>query len=288
MYFLESPNAGSQSDGAQAQRNRVLADNHELGQLALVCHSWAHMCQKKMFHIISLRSDGDFRALLSLASNSSSRIAEYVVRLELVADNGAAPWIHNVCMKIRPRSESPARPGSPFPNYEGHNLNVIGPSALDVLRRGPHASVPRRPLPAFSRNIVLLVLDGMQLALGGLGDVIHLGRELPSLEALWCVEVTWAVGPSAETDALLPYLDRRQRRNHVPPKSVQFIRTAEAWAVLPLIYLMDSACPLHVDDISAVAKLARTLTISVELATGHPKQVAEVSREDDGSSSAYC
>lgn len=262
LYFLQPPAAGNISQGSQEQRNKVIAKKRELGQLGLVCRPWAHMCQKKMFRTVTLQSHKDFRELLALASHPWSRISQYTERLQLVANNNSTPWIHDVCLKVPARSTSTAQAPCLFPACEGHILDVCGPAALEVLRQGLHAALPRQPIPAFSRNIVFLHINAVELI--DITGLARLGKELPSLERLSFQDITWTVAPATESETIAPLVRRLRKPSYTPVKTAHVAQSSEGWAGLLLLCLWENAHPLRVEDISAVAGLARTLTASAE------------------------
>ena len=70
---------------------------HELATFALVCRSWAKLCQKKIFKSVVLRSREDLFELLSLAGRHGSCIDRYIRRLVLEPRADSPPWIHLVC-----------------------------------------------------------------------------------------------------------------------------------------------------------------------------------------------
>ena len=274
LDFLEGERNGDDYDGKQADRNRVVVDQCELGRLGLVCWSWAGMCQAKLFQLLILRSQNDFRKLEMLASHRHSRISQYIENLQLEAYGRARPWIHTICLKVFPGYTSSKREVGPqFPNYEGHFLDLNGGDGFAVLKQGLHAALPRRVPETFSQGITNLILRVMELP--GMGEVVRLSRALPSLQELYFWDVTWAAPPSTDAEAYTSLLHRHPGKKHALVEGLQMmVGCAETWVVLHLLCLLDTSRPLCGDDLAAVAKLAQTLTSSVEKA-GYPKPIVE-------------
>ncbi|PSS17138.1 hypothetical protein PHLCEN_2v3226 [Hermanssonia centrifuga] len=170
----------------------------DVGQLALTCRYWASQCQPAIFKSIRLRSGKDLEGLLSLMASPLSRVAGYIKTLWLVQEGRwNVPWLHLVALRLVPKLS--------LDTEETIYLSIdrsYEPAAI----RSIHDGLPRS-YPSFSSHISLLYLSDARF--NSFADLLHLVDEMPSLQHLYCVRVTWPMAPDT------PPVVSHQRR--IPP-----------------------------------------------------------------------
>ncbi|KAJ3559788.1 hypothetical protein NM688_g126 [Phlebia brevispora] len=164
------------------RRGTIEMTVRELGWLSLVCRHWAGILRPRIFSAITLRSRNDVDTLLSFTRNPRSDISKYIQFVYLsqpLTQYPYVPWTHTVSVRdIR--------------DLKGDHIIVQmtlnGPLPAGKTTKGISEMLPRY-IPCSFRGIRRLKLCNLHFK--KVGDLVHIPRELPSLELMFCEDVTW-------------------------------------------------------------------------------------------------
>lgn len=73
-----------------------------LSACSLTCRSWAEECRSFVFRSITVRSDEDLRQLVAFLRSPISKIAQYIIYLE-IRESGAWTYLHTVPIALYKR-----------------------------------------------------------------------------------------------------------------------------------------------------------------------------------------
>lgn len=226
----------------QLGRNHVMISKHDLSCCALVCRTWAAICQKKIFKNITLRSSEDVYELLSLASHLSSQAFRHTDHLRLATTVSLKPWIHLVSLKLLPTLNLP---------------RVVVALALDgpgELGMSIHGAYPRAS-SQLSERIYHLELSSVHFK--RCMDLVRLTAEMPSLWNLYCKKVTW-VEPIQPRACLSPVIRCHTKDGAYVSMTECTDNTAVMW--IASRHLPPGMPRLCEDDAYAVYHIALSLT----------------------------
>lgn len=267
------------------------ATKRTLALCALVCRAWAPICQRAIFHCITLRSEEDFRELLSFVNREGCALGLYVGHLCLNVTFGNTPWLHMLCRRICPpwdvraitrMSDSALKASMPFPGLSSTSLSLHGPAGLSIILSDIHSSLPRRVPSAFSRGIVELCLADMTLH--SVADVLRILKDLPSIAYLSCLDIEWEVPLCRKPDLsdlrnTISHVRSIRNRSVTPSQGVKncAIRGDDShWAALLMVGMMRGYIPVdvHDGDFRGMCNIAKTITNGAgEAWDGHRVQV---------------
>ncbi|KAJ3524731.1 hypothetical protein NM688_g8512 [Phlebia brevispora] len=196
-------------DARSSPTRRVIAKKRDLSHVALVCRRWASVGQSLIFQRVALRCRTDVDDLVALVQHPSSKVASYisVVVLSPVTEShlaqstqareghrrAQAPWIHTIS-------------STPLPSIlrsRGARI-AVRVSGSPTIKRPLSILIHRLPgaVPGLFSDIEYLALADMHLKT--LRDLIYVIRQLPSLAAVSCQNVTWG-GSNGDIPSLSLY-----------------------------------------------------------------------------------
>ncbi|KAJ3559789.1 hypothetical protein NM688_g127 [Phlebia brevispora] len=177
-------------------RDRIDVNKRELGQLSLVCRRWADTLRWSIFWKIQLRSGEDTATFLSFLLHPCSRIRDYIIYdltlSQPLTQYPYAPWTHTVFAYDLSRSMQSG--------YANMRIVLTGPLPPGKFTKGICEMLPRS-VPWSFKFAKITGLELRDLHFRKVEDLLRIPRELPSLQEMECVNVTWDRSPS---DKALP------------------------------------------------------------------------------------
>ncbi|KAJ3558198.1 hypothetical protein NM688_g1070 [Phlebia brevispora] len=224
ISFYEPPSLSELSQ--QDSRNQVTVSKREMGQIALVCCSWARTCQPKIFRDVALRSNEDADTLLRLANSPTSRIANYL-----------SPYT-SLCRPLRQL----------LPSSPEFRMSVSGVSHLQLMT-AMHTTFPRSIASRLLR-VPSIRLQSVQFE--RFHDLAKLLAEMPSLGKVSCRNVTWKQSFGDDVPPPVP----GPRRVALPVKQYSMRGCTSNTGTIWLSTLLIQSDPLHMEDARALCSIA--------------------------------